>query len=227
MSELTYVAEKPCKYGHEPIRYRSGGACVVCMKTRAKAHKAANREKVRAAERAQYAKNLEAERQRSRKYYRDNTEARKNVSKKWAKENQGAARLIQARHYKKAGEGRRQGCANWRKENRKKVSEYNKRYLEENREAVYCIRRRREARLRGNGGSHTKEDIEGLYACQRGRCVYCRVSLRGGFHVDHRTPLALGGSNDRKNLQLLCAPCNLAKQAVHPVVFAQRRGLLL
>ena len=29
--------------------------------------------------------------------------------------------------------------------------------------------------------------------------------------IDHRTPLARGGSNDRRNLHLLCRTCNLRK----------------
>ena len=29
--------------------------------------------------------------------------------------------------------------------------------------------------------------------------------------IDHKTPLSWGGSNDRRNLQLLCRTCNLRK----------------
>lgn len=32
-------------------------------------------------------------------------------------------------------------------------------------------------------------------------------------HIDHIFPLALGGSNDLVNLQLLCETCNLKKSA--------------
>ena len=40
-------------------------------------------------------------------------------------------------------------------------------------------------------------------------------------------PLALGGSNDKANLQLLCPTCNAKKSAKHPIDFMQSRGLLL
>jgi 5-methylcytosine-specific restriction endonuclease McrA len=46
-------------------------------------------------------------------------------------------------------------------------------------------------------------------------------------HVDHILPLALGGDNRRKNIQLLCPTCNLSKGAHHPIDHAQRNGLLL
>lgn len=53
-----------------------------------------------------------------------------------------------------------------------------------------------------------------------GRCHYC--NREGSFecgpggrpwHVDHMTPLALGGTDDDDNLTLSCKRCNLAKGA--------------
>lgn len=46
-------------------------------------------------------------------------------------------------------------------------------------------------------------------------------------HVDHVMPLALGGDNTRSNIQILCAPCNLSKNAAHPVDYARSLGKLL
>lgn len=87
--------------------------------------------------------------------------------------------------------------------------------------------RNRRARKAGNGGEHTKEDIELLWQLQRGKCVFCLKPLkRGAFHIDHHLPLALGGSNDRGNLRLLHKKCNLEKAATHPVIHATRRGML-
>ena len=51
-----------------------------------------------------------------------------------------------------------------------------------------------------------------LYRRQQGRCVYCGGRQRMDLmDVDHKTPLARGGSNDRRNLQLLCRTCNVRK----------------
>ncbi|MGV3608926.1 MAG: HNH endonuclease [Planctomycetaceae bacterium] len=45
------------------------------------------------------------------------------------------------------------------------------------------------------------------------RCQLCGASSDGGFtlHVDHKVPLAKGGSNEEDNLWTLCKPCNLGK----------------
>jgi 5-methylcytosine-specific restriction endonuclease McrA len=89
----------------------------------------------------------------------------------------------------------------------------------------------REARRRTRklecGGSFTKSDVARLMKDQRGKCAYCRTSLKAGHSVDHVMPLVLKGSNDPKNLQLLCKSCNSSKGGKHPVDFARRLGLLL
>lgn len=85
----------------------------------------------------------------------------------------------------------------------------------------------RRARKLNAGGSHTVEDIRAIFTLQKGKCPVCKISIKDGYHVDHVTALANGGSNDRLNLQLLCPPCNRYKSAKHPVDFMQSRGFLL
>jgi 5-methylcytosine-specific restriction endonuclease McrA len=77
------------------------------------------------------------------------------------------------------------------------------------------------------GGKHTAADIKQLFRLQRGKCACCHVGIADGYHVDHIQPLALGGSNDKTNLQLLCPTCNLRKSAKHPVDFMRETGRLL
>lgn len=55
----------------------------------------------------------------------------------------------------------------------------------------------------------------------RGRCVLCNrdlsgiISLQSSANFDHILPLALSGTNDVTNLQLLCLECNTKKSHRH------------
>lgn len=84
----------------------------------------------------------------------------------------------------------------------------------------------RKARLKGGGGRPSRDIKEKLLIAQKGKCVYCKEKLDRA-HIDHILPLALGGSSDDLNLQLLCPRCNRRKSAKHPVEFAQSLGMLL
>jgi len=77
------------------------------------------------------------------------------------------------------------------------------------------------------GGSFTKDDVARILKEQRGKCAYCRKSLKAGHSVDHVMPLVLKGSSNPNNLQLLCKSCNSSKGGKHPIDFARKRGLLL
>ena len=46
---------------------------------------------------------------------------------------------------------------------------------------------------------------------QRYLCSSCKCLLPPNYHVDHRVPLALGGTNGLSNLQALCVPCHHQK----------------
>lgn len=83
------------------------------------------------------------------------------------------------------------------------------------------------ARKRGATGRHTDADIRILLDLQKGCCAMCRTDIRKAFQIDHIQPLALGGSNDRFNLQLLCGSCNASKGSRDPLLVARRIGRLL
>jgi 5-methylcytosine-specific restriction endonuclease McrA len=57
--------------------------------------------------------------------------------------------------------------------------------------------------------------IEELETRQRGLCSVCgrRLDVRAKPHVDHITPVALGGTHESENFQLLCGECNSGKAA--------------
>ena len=50
-----------------------------------------------------------------------------------------------------------------------------------------------------------------MAAQQNWCCNFCGDPLEHACQVDHVQPLFKGGSNDRNNLQILCANCHAAK----------------
>ena len=100
---------------------------------------------------------------------------------------------------------------------------WKKKWVQNNPEQIKIQKHRR----RGAVGTFSKKDIDFLMKSQRGKCVVCLASLLKGKHIDHITPIALGGTNNPTNLQLLCPKCNLNKGAKDPIEFMQSRGFLL
>lgn len=57
----------------------------------------------------------------------------------------------------------------------------------------------------------TGHQMKVVGAAYRWRCALCSKQLGADFHVDHITPLHLGGAHDIKNFQPLCPPCHAIK----------------
>ena len=89
------------------------------------------------------------------------------------------------------------------------------------------LRKNRKLRKKGVRGWLSSGVIGRLMLLQKGCCGVCKVKQSVKMHMDHIVPLKLGGTNDDRNVQLLCADCNMAKSAKHPVEFMQSRGMLL
>ena len=72
---------------------------------------------------------------------------------------------------------------------------------------------------------------ERLHREQNGLCMYSRdklsLTIVGATHIDHIVPVNQGGTNDRDNLQLLCAGCNLRKSDRSDAEFRHRYRSLL
>jgi 5-methylcytosine-specific restriction endonuclease McrA len=94
-------------------------------------------------------------------------------------------------------------------------------------ELFIALSSKRRARKRAAVGTFTAADITDIRRLQRDKCAACRRPLRGKGDIDHIIALSGGGSNDRRNLQLLCHSCNSSKQARHPIEFMQSRGFLI
>lgn len=117
---------------------------------------------------------------------------------------------------------------NWAINNPEKRKTAVSQWCSRNPEKSRAKTRRYRANKHGNGGSHTAADVVEIFRSQRGKCAYCRqpVTMKNK-HVDHIRPLFRGGTNDRRNLQILCARCNLRKNAKDPIDYARTQGMLL
>lgn len=131
---------------------------------------------------------------------------------------------------------------NYRKDHIDKLHKYDKQYYQSNKRRVnernYRYKRlhpefsridnsKRRARIRQAGGSHTPADIKAQIKSQtdkRGvlRCWWCEQPIEKTYHLDHRIPLAKGGSNDARNLCISCPKCNLSKHDKLPHEFNGR-----
>lgn len=131
------------------------------------------------------------------------------------------------RWYARNAETERERKLAYRNENLEKARKYSREYNAENKPRIATIARNRRAKQRRNGGSHTQAEVDAIMKMQRGKCAICRAGLDGKCHVDHIISLKAGGSNDRRNLQILCVPCNKSKAARDPIDFMRMRGMLL
>ncbi len=115
----------------------------------------------------------------------------------------------------------------WEQENELKHKAAKRAWNKANKELKRAHRHNRRARIKAAEGKHNGTEVVALFKAQRGKCAYCSKLLNGGYHIDHIMPLALGGSNWIKNIQLTCDTCNLRKNAKHPIDFARQMGRLL
>lgn len=180
------------------------GECRACKRARDSAYRSANAEKIAAYMKVYYANN------------RDHLIA---VASKYLADNKDAINKAERERYKKED--------HWRVKNPEKHKARLAEYLAQNREARRIYEHNRRARKRSAGGEISHGIAKRLFALQKGLCPCCNRQLGKDYHMDHIIPLALGGSNDDGNMQLLRAECNLEKQAKHPVDFMQSRGFLL
>lgn len=59
-------------------------------------------------------------------------------------------------------------------------------------------------------------------------CYWCNNSLKGITpHIDHYTPIALGGEHTLSNLVISCPHCNHIKSSKDPIEFANSIGRLI
>ena len=144
--------------------------------------------------------------------------------RKWRATNPDKQKTYDA---KRNQEARRAYLAKWRAENREYRQTTTSKWFADNPVAKLIYAQNRRARKLDAGGKLSKDLAKRLFKLQRGKCACCGKPLGDNYHLDHIMPLALGGTNEDSNIQLLRAECNMQKHAKHPVDFMQERGFLL
>jgi 5-methylcytosine-specific restriction endonuclease McrA len=145
--------------------------------------------------------NIEKKREYDSKRYKANPKKRE-LNQLWRKSN---PKYIRKWHEANPEYDRKRYEAN-----REHIIEYSRKWRKTHLKSLRVHYHNRQAKIKGNGGVHTTEEINNLFKEQGGCCFYCNQQLEE-FHIDHKTPISRGGSNNIDNIALACAPCNLSK----------------
>lgn len=233
-----YFTGTPCVSGHLSERRVVGGECIECGNRRSRFRSPVATEAKKARGRSWYRKNAEKDKPRASAYRRTHRERRQENNKRWLDQNPEKKSLYRKKQYdrnkKPEVKSRRSvwGKA-WRKKYPNLVAGIADRYRNKHPDRV------RESRIKGNAlrrcrkwmaaSSHSSADIDDIKMLQKNRCAYCKDEFTKlkKFTVDHIQPLSRGGSDGRRNLQLLCKQCNSAKWAHDPIDHARSIGLLI
>lgn len=176
------------------------------------------------------ADNPERKKQHSKEWYAKNSDKTKAAAalSQWAKKNPERAKLNQSRWRKENPESNRMAVLKYKARFPEKVKESRANWWAKNPGARRIARQNYHARKIASGGKLSKGLATKLFKLQRGLCACgCGKPLGENYHLDHRMPLALGGTNTDDNMQLLCPTCNLQKSVKHPIEFMQSRGFLI
>jgi 5-methylcytosine-specific restriction endonuclease McrA len=207
-----YSTGKPCPKGHVSSRFVSSRQCIVCAGLRKKQWAIQNPEVV-----------LEY----NRHFLSENRESIRLRDRAWRAKNPDKVKARKKAEYIRTKDKHLARCKIYAKNNKERLRNADRIKREANPERYRAYKKNYKLRKKGARGSHTGDDILAILKAQKGKCAYCRIKVGKKYHVDHIIPLFRDGSNDRKNLQILCARCNHTKHAKDPIVFAQSLGMLI
>jgi 5-methylcytosine-specific restriction endonuclease McrA len=213
----TYFTGEPCRRGHLTARPVLSGACRECSRLNLVANRSANPERTLATDRAFKERNRDAVRAADRRRYAADPEKYREKTKRRYREKGEDIRRKRREYHAKT----------YNDEAKAKSAKRSKEWNNKNRDRLRARLRNQKAARKNAPGKHSAEDVAAIMTLQGGKCAYCRRRIDDKYHVDHITPIARGGGNDRKNLQILCVPCNLSKGARDPIHHARAIGLLI
>lgn len=229
-----YFTDKPCKHGHVSQRYLPGSQCVYCCTHRveySKNWKKLNSLRINACRRSDY-KNKKEYFSKLKKEWRSNPH---NKAKELAysieyktKNKELIAERVKERR-RKNPEPFSQAFSKYYYKNLEKMRERTRQDRIKNPDKHRSVARNRYALKKyGCNGRHYADEIKKLLLQQNYKCVNCKCCLKTNvYNADHIMPLALGGENTIRNIQMLCKRCNQKKNKKHPIDWALQNGRLV
>ena len=222
-----FFTGEPCIRGHIAERFVSNGSCYDCLKAKIKDWRAENPDRCREHGRRSAKKNAAKAAERKLRWKSANRARHLARSREYTAANKERISEQKKRIYARKRDQYLARMAAFREANKSRLKARRDQKKAENPEVFRAWDRAKHAKRRAAPGKHTAADITDIMKMQNGRCAYCRIKLGSKYHVDHIKALSRGGSNCRRNLQILCQPCNSKKHALDPIVFARKQGLLL
>lgn len=167
--------------------------------------------------------NPDKRRAKSRRFYRTHHDAELERMREYHRANPDVTRRSNEKHRAEYAERERQR----RRDNPEYYKQRNREYYQSHKAEALHRWRVRHIRKREASGAHTLADLREIRAGQtdkrgRLRCWYCGEPIEGTPHLDHKQPLARGGSNGPENLCYACGPCNKSKSTKTPAEYAGR-----
>lgn len=223
-----FTGELCSKKLHIRERNTKSTTCLECDRLKKIEYRKNHPEKAKESLRKSRIKHIDRRRAENKEWRERNSDYVRESKKRYVQENREKVSASRRRYYLENKERLLQQSKDHRERNKEKYFEMNKRWRENNRDRVRLLNRNRKRKIRKAEGSHSICDIRRLKKLQRMTCAACYVKFKGDeYHVDHIYPLSRGGTNCKKNLQLLCPSCNMSKGAKMPEDFYQERGFLL
>ena len=148
-------------------------------------------------------------------------------SREWAVANKKRRKAINDAHNKRMRDSGRYKRRELTPEQRARKNEHQRAYSVANMDKVLMWNKLRLHKKRGGGPMPNRYEIGAMLCEQEWLCPYCLKILDDTYHIEHKTPVSRGGTNNPDNLQFVCRKCNLTKQRKTHEEYLQTIGRLI